>query len=518
MARLRRCRHRRMMAVASVARVGGAVPAIAMSAHSKGLGAAHARILLVDDDLDILRILRCAFEAAGHVVESAVDPLLFEALVAAREFDAVVLDVMMPGRSGWEILAELRRNANTAKLPVLMLSAAGDAGTRVKGIRLGADDFLSKPFDAEEVVVRVEGLVARRAATQRKGLQGSLAALAASDVAQNIVQNRQSGRLELEGTESSGWLGFGAGRLVDAHLGRLPAEEAALELLCWHRGRFHFEPATASAAPAAGPPLVRGVEELLIEAAWLADELVRRREHVPSERERLLAGPLVCADPPEDLPRLPLAEVHSAVATAGGLSLGELLAREVAAPARIRLAVAVLAAIGALRRETSAALPPATCEAAQPVAALRCARMLRFDGSEAEVEIVDEEVAFPAGRLIVSRADPDGRITQVNDSFCEISGFSREEVIGQPHAILRHPDMPSEVFRDLWATLSRGEIWNGYVKNRRKDGRFYWVYATIIPNQRGGRIVGYTSVRREPSRTRVDAAEAAYQALACGRR
>ncbi len=144
----------------------------------------------------------------------------------------------------------------------------------------------------------------------------------------------------------------------------------------------------------------------------------------------------------------------------------------------------------------------------------RHVRLRYHDGSERLVFAREEEVPFPEGRLIVSRTDKSGIITQVNDSFCEVAGYSREELLGQPHCILRHPDMPSAAFRTLWETVNRGEIWHGYVKNLCKDGRFYWVYATVIPNKRRGEIVGYTSVRREPSRTRVREAEELYRTMA----
>lgn len=114
------------------------------------------------------------------------------------------------------------------------------------------------------------------------------------------------------------------------------------------------------------------------------------------------------------------------------------------------------------------------------------------------------ETPYPDGKLIVSTTDPDGIITHVNRSFVEMSGYTEEELIGAPHSILRHPDMPSAAFKDLWDTIKRGEKWQGYVKNLRKDGGYYWVKATVIPNVRGGEVVGYTSVRRKPSRTKVD--------------
>ena len=121
------------------------------------------------------------------------------------------------------------------------------------------------------------------------------------------------------------------------------------------------------------------------------------------------------------------------------------------------------------------------------------------DGSRRKVFITDIKAPYPDGKLIVSRTDTNGFITHVNRAFQEMSGFSQEELINQPHHILRHPDMPKAAFEDLWATVKAGKKWHGYVKNLRKDGGYYLVYATVIPNVRDGKIVGYTSVRRKPS-------------------
>lgn len=114
------------------------------------------------------------------------------------------------------------------------------------------------------------------------------------------------------------------------------------------------------------------------------------------------------------------------------------------------------------------------------------------------------ETPYPDGKLIVSTTTPEGIITHVNRSFIEMSGYAEEELIGAPHCILRHPDMPPAAFKDLWDTVNLGKTWQGFVKNLRKDGGFYWVKATVIPNVRAGKLVGYTSVRRKPSRTKVE--------------
>ena len=136
-----------------------------------------------------------------------------------------------------------------------------------------------------------------------------------------------------------------------------------------------------------------------------------------------------------------------------------------------------------------------------------------FDGATRHVLYTDEEVPYPDGRLIVSRTDTNGIITHTNHSFVEMSGFSESELVGFPHYILRHPEMPPAAFKDLWDTVGGGKKWQGYVKNLRKDGAYYWVYATVVANVRKGEVVGYTSVRRKPSGKRVDECRKLYPTL-----
>ena len=140
----------------------------------------------------------------------------------------------------------------------------------------------------------------------------------------------------------------------------------------------------------------------------------------------------------------------------------------------------------------------------------RAMRWTYYDGSSRQVVVTDVETRFPTGELIVSQTDQDGVITTCNEAFVIMSGFTKEELIGAPHSILRHPDMPRSAYADLWSTVQQGKRWSGYVKNLRADGGYYWVYATVIPKVRGGEIVGHTSVRREPSRDMVSEMEKLY--------
>lgn len=136
---------------------------------------------------------------------------------------------------------------------------------------------------------------------------------------------------------------------------------------------------------------------------------------------------------------------------------------------------------------------------------------LNMPVSNIEYELSDAE-------SIVSTTDLQGNITYANPYFIQVSGFTEQELIGAPQNILRHPDMPVEAFADFWATLKDGLPWTGMVKNRRKNGDFYWVLANVTPVMEDGRTVGYMSVRTKPSRAQVNQAAALYQEIRDGNR
>ena len=109
---------------------------------------------------------------------------------------------------------------------------------------------------------------------------------------------------------------------------------------------------------------------------------------------------------------------------------------------------------------------------------------------------VDEEVIFDGG-VMITETDSKGIITYANRKFREMTGFSREELIGSPHSINRHPDMPKGAFRAMWKTIADKKVWRGYVKNMRKDGKFYWVLVYIQPKlDENGEITGYVAGRK----------------------
>lgn len=105
------------------------------------------------------------------------------------------------------------------------------------------------------------------------------------------------------------------------------------------------------------------------------------------------------------------------------------------------------------------------------------------------------EAEIPQGKLILSRTDVQGKITYANDTFAHVCGYQVDELIGKPHNIVRHPDMPRSIFKQMWDTLQAGKEWQGIVKNLRKDGGYYWVLATIVPLSENGKVIGFKSSR-----------------------
>jgi methyl-accepting chemotaxis protein len=125
--------------------------------------------------------------------------------------------------------------------------------------------------------------------------------------------------------------------------------------------------------------------------------------------------------------------------------------------------------------------------------------------------ITNKEVMFDESEYMMTKTDLKGVITFANQSFIKISGFTEAELVGQSHNVVRHPDMPVEAFEDLWRNLKSDKPWTGLVKNRTKDGDYYWVSASVTPFIVNGQIAGYTSVRGKPSRDQVSATESAYR-------
>jgi len=131
--------------------------------------------------------------------------------------------------------------------------------------------------------------------------------------------------------------------------------------------------------------------------------------------------------------------------------------------------------------------------------------------------VSQNEYQFPGSETLLSTTDTSSHITYANAAFIRTSGFEKEDLMGQPHNIVRHPDMPVEAFADMWHSLKDGQSWRALVKNRRQDGDHYWVCANAAPMRRNGQVVGYLSVRTKPARAEVEATAKLYAQFKEGR-
>ncbi|WP_417327219.1 PAS domain-containing protein [Halarcobacter sp.] len=123
------------------------------------------------------------------------------------------------------------------------------------------------------------------------------------------------------------------------------------------------------------------------------------------------------------------------------------------------------------------------------------------------------EITLDKDTMIVSETDEKGIMIYANEDFCKIAGYTKEELIGQPHNYVRHNDMPKAAFEDMWKTIQNGKIWKGIVKNKTKDGGFYWVNATAFPSRTANGKKRYVSVRVKPTPNEIKKAEALYKSL-----
>ncbi len=130
--------------------------------------------------------------------------------------------------------------------------------------------------------------------------------------------------------------------------------------------------------------------------------------------------------------------------------------------------------------------------------------------------ITDKEIKMEPGQVIVTRTDLKGTITYANQAFIDISGYSEQELLGNNHNMVRHPDMPTEAFKDLWSTLKNGDPWVGIIKNRCKNGDYYWVEAHVTPIYKNGQVVEFMSFRKQPTQDKINQAQTLYQEISAG--
>lgn len=312
------------------------------------------RILIVGNDPVFAALLEDRLALSGHSAEVVSDGASAVRRAVEQSVDLAVVERELPVASGMEVLRALRSQPETRGLPVVMLSEEADRDQRVEALRAGADDFLAKPCDLEELSLRIDRLLGVRGGSD-VALQGDLANHPLWEVIQYVAGADRSGFLVVRGPGGAGRLQVARGRVMAAVYRELEGSEALLALAGMKAGRFRFvtHDSAAGAAPA-GAGLA--VAEVLMEAAMLEDELNRRRPLLPATGAPLRAVGALPARAPEPFRQLPLAAVHRRIAEQPGTRLYDLLAEEaLGAPLKVRLAVAWLVEQGALAPAEAAA-------------------------------------------------------------------------------------------------------------------------------------------------------------------
>lgn len=243
-------------------------------------------ILAVDDSPTITEMIKDAFEAEGYKTLTAGDGS--EALkIALEEYpDIIIADVKMPGMDGWELCSQIRSNPFTSFIPFIFLTEKIEAPDRIKGLQMGADDYLTKPFNMDELLTRVQLILQRMRKTQEAALTrssqtlaGSTSEMALPDLLQMFGLNQKTGMLRISKVgHLPGRIALRAGKLVSAELGQMRGAKALYRLLEWNDAQFEVAPLMEITPD---PDLPGSVEEALMESMRQLDEKKKLEEEFP---------------------------------------------------------------------------------------------------------------------------------------------------------------------------------------------------------------------------------------------
>ncbi|HEY0511259.1 MAG TPA: DUF4388 domain-containing protein [Thermoanaerobaculia bacterium] len=302
-----------------------------------------AKVLVVDSDSVFAAVLADRLHVAGHEVRRLSDGARAAAMAQDQQVDLVVLGDSP--NAGLPVVEALRGQGATRAVPILMLSGQSAPADRVAALRAGADDYLARPCDLEELLLRLDRLLANRTAALQV-LQGDLANHPLWALLQYLGQVRKTGILRVKGETGAGTIEMCDGEPAEARWQGLTGHAALLALLSLEEGGFRFDPAPPG--PPAPPAPVLPLQKLLMESAWLKDEIGKRRHHLPATGQ-----PLQALSP--NLPQieggfhsLPLRRVFERVLQRPGIRLFDLIADGTEAPISARLATALLIEHGAI--------------------------------------------------------------------------------------------------------------------------------------------------------------------------
>lgn len=295
-----------------------------------------ATIFAVDDDPVFLKMLRKALADAGYEPVTTDDPAKALVLAERCQPEVVVLDIVMPEVSGWDLLDALRDRPFTRSVPVIMLSALGEPTDRVRAVRAGADDYLVKPLDPKELLVRIEMQLAR-AGRDDADLQGRVETYPLSELIQSLELHARTGELTVSSGASTGKIRLRDGRLLRASYRGFHGPTAVRAILELASGRFRFRP-TAAEAP--GRPVAEGQSFLpfLMEHAWVRDELNARGFRLPPS-DAPLAVRGKCGEVEEEYAHLPVLAVAAYLEEQPGATIASILEQRFDSPQRVELAL-----------------------------------------------------------------------------------------------------------------------------------------------------------------------------------
>ena len=234
------------------------------------------RILVVDDDADIRELLVTQLTALGYEPITAQDGVEALEVATSQQPDLMIVDVMMPGLDGFQLVETVSAQRYTKAIPCVFLTARDGVPDRVKGLRLGAWDYITKPFSMSELVARIEGILARSRLgdaflDEDSAVVGRIDEVSLPGVVQTIADSRLSGVLTVESADSSADIWFSTGSIVAVEAGDATGEDALAQALSWESGTFKFE----RKEPPTTEPLAASNIELLIKAMKRVDEAAR---------------------------------------------------------------------------------------------------------------------------------------------------------------------------------------------------------------------------------------------------
>ena len=244
------------------------------------------KILAVDDSPTVTEMIRDAFEAEGYRVFTAGDGAAALNLALAENPDLIIADITMPGLDGWELCSQIRSNPFTSFIPFIFLTVRGQAPDRIRGLQMGADDYLTKPFAMEELKARVNLIFQRMLKTQeavllrrQKTLSGTTRDVGLTDLIQMFAANQKTGLLKISRVgKPTGRIAFSAGRVIRVELGAVRGQKALFRLLDWPDAQFEVDPLTELDRDES---LSEKSEVLLMEGVRQLDELHHLEQEYP---------------------------------------------------------------------------------------------------------------------------------------------------------------------------------------------------------------------------------------------